>query len=49
MIQTLIGAVERTGYTKEDLTRFMENAFQGSWQPREKKDAYIKQLHEHTG
>ena len=49
MNQTLTGAAERTGYTKEDLTRFMENAFHGSWQPREKKDAYIKQLHEYTG
>ena len=49
MNQTLMGAAERTGYTKKDLTRFMENAFNGSWQPREKKDAYIKQLHEYTG
>ena len=49
MNQTLMGAVDRTGYTREDLTRFMENAFNGSWQPRKKKDAYIKQLHEYTG
>jgi adenosine deaminase len=37
------------GYTKEDLTKFMENAFNGSWQPREKKDAFIRQLHGYTG
>jgi adenosine deaminase len=49
MNQTLIGAVERIGFTREDLIRFMENAFNGSWLPREKKDAYLKQLHEYTG
>ncbi len=49
MNKTLTGVVERTGYTKEDLTQFMENAFEGSWLSRDKKDAYIKQLHEYTG
>jgi adenosine deaminase len=49
MNKTLTGAVESTGYTREDLAHFMRNAFDGSWLPREKKDAYIKQLHEYTG
>lgn len=44
MNKTLIGAVERTGYSKEDLVQFMKNAFDGSWLPREKKDRYIEKL-----
>ena len=41
MNHTLIGAVEGSGYTKEDLVCFMRNAFEGSWQPRGSKDKYI--------
>ena len=48
MNKTLTGAVESIGYTREDLDHFMRNAFYGSWLPREKKDAYIKQLHEYN-
>lgn len=48
MNKTLTGAVESIGYTREDLAHFMRNAFDGSWLPREKKDAYIKQLHEYN-
>ena len=44
MNQTLIGAVERSGYTKEDLLRLMRNAFEGSWLPQESKDRYIEAL-----
>ena len=49
MNQTLMGAVKGSGYTKKGLVNLMRNAFDGSWLPREKKDAYIKQLHEYTG
>lgn len=48
MNQTLIGAVEGSGYTKEDLVRFMRNAFEGSWLPRESKDRYIKALDDYA-
>ena len=53
MNRTLIGAVEGSGYTKEDLVQFMRNAFDGSWLPRDRKDMYIASLEEyalgHTG
>ena len=49
MNKTLMGAVQGSGYTKEDLVNFTRNAFDGSWLSREKKDAYIKQLHEYIG
>jgi adenosine deaminase len=48
MNQTLMGAVEGSGYTKEDLVRFMRNAFEGSWLSRESKDRYIKALDEYA-
>jgi adenosine deaminase len=48
MNQTLIGAVERTGYTKKDIVKLMTNAFDGSWLSREKKDGYIKQLMDYS-
>lgn len=44
MNQTLIGATERSGYTKEDLTRLITNAFTGSWMPRDDKNRFIKDL-----
>ena len=48
MNKLLIGAVERTGYTKKDLVKLMKNAFDGSWLPRKKKDTYIKQLRDYA-
>ncbi len=48
MNQTLIGAVEGSGYTKEDLICFMRNAFEGSWLPQESKDGYIKALNDYA-
>ncbi len=48
MNKTLIGAVERTGYTKKDLVKLMRNAFDGSWLRREKKDEYIASLEEYA-
>ena len=44
MNKTLMGAVEGSGYSKDDLVQFMKNAFDGSWLSRERKDGYIKQL-----
>jgi adenosine deaminase len=44
MNKTLIGTVERSGYTREDLVQFMRNAFNGSWLPHEKKKRYIASL-----
>ncbi len=44
MNRTLIGAVEGSGYTKQNLVQFMRNAFDGSWLSREKKDRYIEKL-----
>jgi len=48
MNQMLMGAVEGSGYTKEDLLRLMRNAFEGSWLPQESKDRYIKALNEYA-
>ena len=48
MNQTLIGAVEGSGYTKEDLVCLMRNAFEGSWQPRGSKDRYIDELNRYA-
>ena len=48
MNQTLIGAVEGSSYTKEDLINLMRNAFEGSWLPRESKDRYIKALNDYS-
>jgi len=44
MNKTLIGAAERSGYTKADLVHFMRNAFNGSWLSQEKKERYIASL-----
>jgi adenine deaminase len=44
MNKLLIGAVERSDYSKDDLVQFMVNAFNGAWLTQEKKDRYIKQL-----
>jgi adenosine deaminase len=40
----LIGVQAARGYSKRDLVRFMENAFEGSWLPRSAKAAYIALL-----
>ena len=48
MNQTLIGAVEGSSYTKEDLINLMRNAFEGSWLPWESKDRYIKALNDYS-
>lgn len=44
MNKTLMGAAERSGYTRDDLVQFMRNAFNGSWLPQEKKERYIASL-----
>ena len=49
MNELLIGAEERSDYSKENLVKFMVNAFDGAWLSREKKDAYIKQLRDYAG
>ena len=48
MNKTMIGAAERSGYTKDDLVQFMRNAFNGSWLPQEKKTQYIASLEEYA-
>ena len=44
MNQTIIGATERSNYSKEDLVRLMTNAFDGSWMPREEKNRFIQDM-----
>ncbi len=47
MNKLLIGAVERSDYSKEDLVQFMVNAFNGAWLPEERKRHYIRLLRSH--
>ena len=44
MNQTIIGATERSNYTKQDLVQFMINAFDGSWMPRVDKNRFLQDL-----
>lgn len=46
MNKLLIGAVEGSGYTKQDLIQFMTNAFNGAWIPEDRKQHYLTLLHQ---
>jgi adenosine deaminase len=48
MNKLLMGAVEGSGYTKEDLIQFMRNAYNGAWLPQEKKDRYLEKLEKYA-
>jgi adenosine deaminase len=48
MNKLLMGAVEGSGYSKEDLVQFMRNAYEGAWLTREKKDRYLEKLEEYA-
>jgi adenosine deaminase len=48
MNQLIVGAVEGSDYTKDDLVSFMRNAFDGSWLSKESKDKYIEELNKYT-
>jgi adenosine deaminase len=47
MNELLLGAVEGSNYTKNDLFCFMRNAFEGSWLPQKSKYSYIKTLNDY--
>ena len=48
MNQTLVGAVEGSGYTKQDLICFMRNAFEGCWLPKDSKKRYLIELNRYA-
>jgi adenosine deaminase len=48
MNQTILGATERSGYTREDLTRLMMNAFDGSWMSEGEKNGFKQDLKKYS-
>jgi adenosine deaminase len=44
----LVGVQAASGYSKQDIVRFMMNAFEGSWLPRSAKDVHIESLHDYA-
>jgi adenine deaminase len=42
--ELLISVQQASGYSKADMTRFMINAFEAAWLPREVKDNYVESV-----
>lgn len=48
LAKTLKDYQQASGCTRSDLIQLMVNTFEGSWLPRESKNAYLETLHEYT-
>ena len=46
--ELLISVQKASGYSKADIAKFMINAFEAAWLPREEKDTYIKTVKEYA-